>query len=564
VDDIGGFEVVSSNGIRRRISDLGTVRMTTDEVRKLAWLDGKPCIVLDIVKKSEGNTVETVKLCRSRMDELNRSMPGGMRLEWISDDGGTVEATVSSTLSDIFSGILLCAAILIFFLGNLRTTLIICISMPLTIIISFFFMYLMGMTLNLATLLATGLSIGILVSNSIVVLENVVRRMEETENRWEAARLGTNEVAVSVLASAGTNVVVMLPIAMMTSIVGLIFVPFAVTTLIVNLASIFISFTLTPILCACLLRPGSSGTTGLWSRFIGWWLGRITALGRRYTALLGALAARRVLSWLIVLGSVALLIHALSFADTIGFNFMEEADRGRIMVKLEYPVNYDLDQTAERVQAVAQSLGQLPDLVNMLVTVGKVDSFGGKGLEAVYASQIQLRFKEKTERDWSIFDKIGEIRKMLEKETGAFITVAVQSEMGGISAPLTINISGAELETLDNLAREIRSIAMHTAGTASVDSTVREGKPQFLITPKRTVLADMGMNSGTLGVLLRGNLEGITAATYKAGDRSYDIRVKYAEIPGREQLRSFMIPGPDGQPVRLEAVAEVTERPIPV
>jgi HAE1 family hydrophobic/amphiphilic exporter-1 len=186
------------------------------------------------------------------------------------------------------------------------------------------------------------------------------------------------------------------------------------------------------------------------------------------------------------------------------------------------------------------------------------------GQEAVYASQIQLRFKEKDQRDWSIFDKIGEIRKMLATETGVFVTVAVQSEMGGISAPVTINISGEDLDTLDDLGRKIRDITANTPGAASVDSTVREGKPQFLITPKRTILTDLGMSASTLGTMLRGNLEGINAATYKAGDRSYDIRVKYSEIPGREQIHQFMIPGRDGQPVRLEAVADIEERPIPV
>ena len=564
VEAIADFEVISKDGIRRKIADLGEVMMTTDEVRQLAWLNGQPCVVLDIVKKSEGNTVETVKLCQAKVAELNKSMPGGMRLEWVSDDGASVEASVNSTLSDIISGIVLCAVILLFFLGDLRTTIIICITMPLTIIISFFFMQLMGLTLNTITLLATGLSIGILVSNSIVVLENVVRRMEDTPDPWEAARLGTSEVAVSVLASAGTNVVVMIPIAMMTSIVGMIFTPFATTTLIVNLSSIFISFTLTPILCAIFLRGANKRRQTFLTKAINWWLGRINALSQVYTTFLRFLARSRILTCAIVLGSVVLVIHAFSFAGSLGFNFISESDRGRIMIKLEYPVNYDINQTAERVNQVAQRLKDQPDLINMLVTVGKVDSFGGKALEAVYASQIQLRYKEKDQRDWSIFDKLKELRKILETESGAFITVAVQAEMGGISAPLTMNITGADLDTLDTLGRQLRNTALHTPGTATVDTSVREGKPQFLITPKRTVLNDFGMTSTTLGTMLRGNLEGIEAATYKAGDRSYDIRVKYHEIQGRDQVHRFMVPGPDGQPVLLSAIADIKEQPIPV
>ncbi len=563
VDEINNFEVVSRNGIRRRISDLGRVFMTTDEVRQLAWYNDEPCVILSIVKKSEGNTVKTVNLCKAKVEELNQTLPGGMHLEWISDDGGSVQASVDSTLSDIISGIMLCAAILLFFLGNLRTTLIVCISMPLTIVISFFFMYLFGLTLNTITLLATGLSIGILVSNSIVVLENVVRRMEDTPNRWEAASKGTNEVAVSVLASAGTNVVVMLPIAMMTSMVGEVFRPFATTTLIVNIASIFISFTLTPILCACLLRPGQKRTNCI-SRAINWWLGRIEALAAAYGRGLRWVANRRWLAAAVVVLSFVLLYQALSMGNSLGFTFMEELDHGKIMIKLEYPVNYDLQHTATRVRAVAERLKQFPDLVNMMVTVGKVDSFGTSALEAVYAGQIQLRYKEKTEREWSIFDRIDDIRRVLADESGAFITVAVQSEMGGISMPITLNISGADLDTLDQTGRKIKAIVESNAGTASVDTSIREGKPQLLITPKRTVLQDIGLTSSTLGTLLRGNLEGIEAATYKSGDRSFDIRVKYAEIPGKQQVAQFMIPGGDGQPVRLESIADINERAIPV
>lgn len=563
VEEINNFEVVSRNGIRRRISDLGRVFMTTDEVRQLAWFNGQPCVILSIVKKSEGNTVKTVNLCKARMEELNQHLPGGMHLEWISDDGGSVQASVDSTLSDIVSGIMLCAAILLFFLGNLRTTLIVCISMPLTIIISFFFMNLFGLTLNTITLLATGLSIGILVSNSIVVLENVVRRMEDTPNRWEAANKGTSEVAVSVLASAGTNVVVMLPIAMMTSMVGEVFRPFATTTLIVNIASIFISFTLTPILCACLLRPGQQRQTRI-RRAISWWLGRIEALSQAYARALRWVANRRWLAALAVGVSLLLLFNALSMGGSLGFTFMEELDHGKIMIKLEYPVNYDLQHTAQRVRAVAERLEQFPDLINMMVTVGKVDSFGTSALEAVYTGQIQLRYKEKTEREWSIFERIDQIRELLSDEPGAFITVAVQSEMGGISMPITLNISGSDLDTLDEAGRKIKAIAENTAGTASIDSSVREGKPQLLISPRRTILQDVAMTSSTLGTILRGNLEGIKAATYKSGDRSFDIRVKYAEIPGKSQVAQFMIPGKDGQPVRLESIAEIKEHTIPV
>ncbi len=563
VAEMADFEVVSRDGKRRKISDLGKVFMTTDEVRQMAWYNGEPCVVLSIVKKGEGNIVETVNLCREQVTKLNAAMPGGMRLVWVSDEGDSIEATVDSTLNDVISGIILCAIILLIFLANWRTTVIIAISMPLTIIISFFFMYFFKLTLNTITLMAIGLSIGILVSNSIVVLENVVKRMEDTPDPWEAARKGTDEVAVSVFASAGTNVVVMLPITLMTSMIGRIFIPFATTTLIVNLSSIFISFTLTPILCACFLRPGKRRDS-IYTRAVSWWLGRINALGSTYAKSLRFCSRSRTICFAITIAVAALFYFTMGQSSKLGFNLIEDADRGRVLVKVEYPVNYDIHQTAARIRKVAERLQSMPDLINSVVTVGKVDSFGSGSQEAVYIGQIQLLFKDKTQRNWSLFDKMVEMRNLLSDETGCIISVSIQSDMGGVSTPIQLNISGEDLEVLDDIGRKVQNVVQATPGVASADSTAREGKPQYLITPKRSVMGDIGLDATTLGTLLRGNLEGVEAATFKSGDRSYDIRVKYAEIPGKDQVQRFVIPGANGEPVLLSAVANVTQQPIPV
>ncbi len=566
VEDIAGLEVVNRQGIRRYIRDLGQVSMRTAEIREAAFCNGEPCVIMKIVKKAEANTVQVVDHTRRRMNELQDALPGGMRLAWVWDGAHQVEASVRSTLTDILSGILLCAVILLFFLGNFRTTLVVCVTMPLTIIISFFFMGLIDYTLNASTLLALGLSVGILVSNSIVVLENVVKRFDDFPDRWEAARAGTNEVAVAVLASAGTNVVVMLPIGMMKVMVGKFFGPFALTTLIVNLVSIFISFTLTPILCAVFMKPADrTRRPGPLARFGTWWNGRLQALAAFYMRIMGWLACHRVAAGLCVLAAVGLLVHCFSFADRIGFTFFEQQDNGTIFVKLEFPIDYDLEKTTRRVIAIQDRLRRdLPDLVNCLASTGKVDSVGGGATQAVYLGQIQLMFPDKTERSWSIFDRIHEITAMLADETDCIPTVAIQSVMGGIATPVEIHIKGAELDTLDGLGRQVLQIVRESDGVGTADSTVRDGKPQIMVRPRRAVISDRGLNAGMFGTLLRGNMEGIKAATFKSGARSYDIRVKFDERPGRAQIEDYLIPGTENRPVRLETVADVTERRIPV
>lgn len=564
VEAIGNLEIANRNGMRRYIKDLGHVYMSTEELREKAFLDGRPCIVLRVIKKAEGNTVKVVNMARKRMNEVLGQLPGGMELYWFHDSGEDVQASVDSTLSDIGFGIGLCAAVLFLFLFNFRTTLIVAISMPLTVVISLFFMWLIGYTLNISTLLAIGLSVGILVSNSIVVLENVVKRFDDIPNSWEAARVGTNEVAVAVLASAGTNVVVMLPIGMMSSMVGKIFVPFAVATLIVNLVSIFISFTLTPILCALFLKPNAGKKKRGLALLADKWNGVIMGIGLRYSAFLRFICRSRVVIALVIIGAVVLLLHSFSFAGKLGFDFFSPEDHAKIFIKIEFPTDYDLAKTTARLHKIEERLKGYSDMKHMLSASGKVDSIGGSASNGVYLAQIQLAFKNKLEREWSIFKRVDEISQLLSDETDCIITVAVESVMGGISSPLEMKITGDDLAVLDKVGTEVKNMVSSLPDAGDIDSTIRDGKPQLLISPKRAVLSDVGMPAASLGTIMRGNLEGIEAATYKSGDRSYDIRVKFKEQPGQEQVGQFMLPGNAGMPVPLETFANVEKKLIPV
>ncbi|MBR1609142.1 MAG: efflux RND transporter permease subunit, partial [Kiritimatiellae bacterium] len=296
VEDIGSLQVAGADGARRYLRDLGTIRVATEEPRQRSFLDGRPGIAIKIVKKSDGNTVETVRELRKRFAALQGELPPGVELRWLQDDAEIVQANVDNTISDIGSSILLCAFILFAFLVNLRTTFVVAVTMPVTVVISLFFMQLAGLTLNISSLLAIGLSCGILVSNSIVVLESIVRKFDESGSGafdpWTAAREGASDQTVSILASAGTNVVVMFPIAMMSSLIGQAFGPFATTTLVVNAVSILVSFTLVPMLCAMVMKRGSeqTGRLATWGRK---WEKTLERRGGAYGAFLRRLAARR-------------------------------------------------------------------------------------------------------------------------------------------------------------------------------------------------------------------------------------------------------------------------------
>jgi len=560
VADIADLEVASRDGARRKLADLGSVRLASEEIRQRAILDGKPGVVLKIIKKAEGNVVEIARETRKRFEEIQRNLPGGMDLTWVSDESTNIRESVNSALSAVTGAIILCALVLFVFLVNLRTTIVVAITMPVTILISLFFMQLADQTLNMPTLLALGLSTGVLVSNSIVVLENIVEKFEAMDDHWEAACIGTSEVAVAVLASAGTNVIVMFPISMMTSLAGRMLAPFAITVLIVNAMSIFISFTLTPILCALMLEPASRRRDNMLTRFSRRWDAGFQRLGGSFTRLLRRIAARKRYNLPVVLGFVFLFLFTMkSGGRSLGFSFFETADEARIFIRIELPPYYELNQTLDRIDRIQARLQEYSDLVHVLTVAGKAESMSGQASEGVYMGQIELFFKPKTERDWTIQDRLSDIRTRLADETDCLISASVPGLMGGQSFQIEQDLSGDDLDILEAAALGIQTAVRNIPGVDQIQTTVRDSKPEIRIVPKRTLLSDLGLSSARLAAIVRGNIEGIEAASYKRGDRTYDIRVKLAEAEGKEQVRQFMLPGAEGRTIPLETVADVVD-----
>ncbi|HOK91179.1 MAG TPA: efflux RND transporter permease subunit, partial [Candidatus Hydrogenedentes bacterium] len=244
LDDLGDLVIRTDQGARVYLRDVARAEMTTAEFRQIAELDGKPAISIRLVKKADANAVDVVNRTRAAVEQLRRELPGGTRLEWVEDYGSFVQASVDSATANVYAAVALTALILFLFLYNIRSTFIVAVTMPLTVLIGLFFIAMAGFSLNTSTLLAISLSTGILVTNSIVVLESIVSRLNELGDPREAARLGAKDVGVAVLASAGTNVVVLFPIATMGAQVGQFFAPFAWTMVILTVVSLFISFTL--------------------------------------------------------------------------------------------------------------------------------------------------------------------------------------------------------------------------------------------------------------------------------------------------------------------------------
>ncbi len=564
VQDIGGLEVANSNGQRCYIRDIGRVEMTTEELRQMADIDGRDCIAVKVVKKADANAVAVVDEVKKAIDIIRNELPGGMELIWVTDDGTFIGSTVSSAWINVVQGIILTALILFLFLYNFRSLLVVCITMPLTIIIGLFFVYFMGYTLNTPTLMSIGMSVGILVTNSIVILEAIVKRLEETGDPKSASKIGASEAAIAVLASAGTNVVVLFPIANMGSIIGLFMKPFAVTMIIMTAVSLFISFTLTPLLCSLILKPRKHGSYSVLDWMEQRWNRMFNRVVSFYGSSLRRLEGRKGAGIILLLVVFIILVHSLYIAGKLGSSMVTEPDKGEILVKMEYPTWYNLLRTREQVQKANERLMDMPHLKHRLSTIGKVEGMIGQSSEGVNLSQILLKFSERIERDLSIHELADMIRSRVASFPDAIVTVSIPSMVGGQSSGLEMEIAGQDFDTLNQLALRAKTLTEAMPGFIDVDTTVRTGKPELRIIPNRETLADLKSPAAGLGLALRANLEGIEAGTFKQNARNYDIVVKMEEIPGMNQVEQFVFPGTTGAPVLLGSLGEIQETISPV
>lgn len=563
VEDINYLEVANIDGQSTYIKDIGHVEMSTRELRQISVIDGRPCISIKVVKKSDANTVKVVNGIKSSIESIRKNLPGGMELIWVTDDGIFIEASVSSAWTNVGQGIFLTALILFIFLYNFRALIVISITMPLTIIIGIFCMYFMGFTFNTLTLMAIGLSVGVLVTNSIVVLEGITSRLDETGDPKKASRLGAKETFIAVLASAGTNVVVLIPMSMMASTVGIFIKFFALSMVIMTVVSLFISFTLTPLLCSILLKPRDANSDSMLLKIEKRWNRMFDKIILKYRSSLNYLEVHKWAGVLVLLFVFLVLAHSLSIASKLGSGFISDSDKGEIFIKMEFPTWYNLDRTKKRVDKSVDLIKDVPHLRHVLTTIGKVEGMMGQASEGVNLAQILLKFDEKTERKLSIHNLLNDVRDLLADVPDAIISCSIPSMVGGQSSGIELEIGGDNLQILDSLALKARELSTELSGIIDQDTSVRIGKPEIKIRPNREIMADLGTPVTGLGIIMRGNIEGIEAATYKRNARNYNIIVKMEEMDGREQIENTLLPG-NGAPIILKNIAHIEETVSPV
>lgn len=544
------------------LRDVATVVDTWEEVRQLARIDGVPGVRLAVNKQSGANTVEVARGVREEMARINRDLPQ-IRLVPIMDTSTYIQRSIANVGSSALYGGALAILVLLFFLRDLRSTLVVALAIPISIIATFALIYFAGYTLNIMTLGGLALGVGMLVDNSIVVLENIFRlRDEEGMSALDAAREGTHEVVTAVIASTLTTVVVFLPLVYVQGLSGVMFKQLAAVITFSLLCSLIVALTLVPTLAARLLQ-GTTGnghaSEGRLSAAIG---GLLQRLEQAYRRLLHGCLRHRVT---VLVATVLAVGASLLLIPLVGTELMPASDEGEVRVNLEMAVGTRLalvDEAMAKVEAICKA--EIPEMDRMIATVGG----GGWGGGGAHKGDVRINLVGSRERERSSEDIAAALRPKLAAIPGATIrTRAGQGlflfrMMTSGSEQIEIDLRGHDIELADALAQRVKDVVAGIRGITDVRLSRDPGGPEETIGIDRRKAEHMKLSVSTIANTLQTVLAGSSAGNYRDAGDEYRILVQFAEAEtmSLDDILNLTIPNADGEPVMLRNVVTVTPR----
>ncbi len=528
LDDIRNIQINTPVGVRR-LKDIAKVVDTTEKLSQLAKFYKEETanqesaklttINLDIKRQSDANIVEVADRVNQKFEQLKAKLPKGMQFYKCKDMSVFVKDTVNDTLNAIYLGILFTAIVLYLFLHSLKTTLIVAISMPIALIGTFILADYSGFSLNVMSLMALSVSVGTLVTNSVIILENIDRLILMGEKKKVAADRGTAEIAVAVLASTLTNVVVFVPIATMESMVGQFFKEFGLMVTFVMFFSILIGFTITPMLSGLLLTENKKDKKSFsFGALFDKGLDRITAFYRIILVKIIDNAFFRNLTP--ILAIVLLLITFKVTTSSLGMGFMPFVDDGDIEITIEMPTYYDLDKTDQVFSRIEDYLKEFKDVESITTNIGKLGISQGENL-----GLIAVKLKENRTISSKAF--VVKISDYLAKIPDALIKAKAKSNFSqGGQAAIQFEVYGEDLEKIKAIANQIKQFVIEDGGALNIDTDIRAGKPELKIIPNRVLLNDFGLSVRDISMTIRAYIEGIDAGNYRENSEEYSIVVK--------------------------------------
>ena len=519
VADFAKVVVATPGGRVVHLSDLASVVDGAKERTSLTRVDGKRAVGLNILRQSGSNTVRVADALKQQLERVGAALPADLHIMVARDNSTFIRDSVHDVIFDIIYGGLLAVIVVYLFLANLRPTIISALALPTSIIASFIIMYALNFTLNVMSLMALSLAVGLLIDDAIVVIENIYRHMHEGSTPIEAAKAATSEIGLAVMATTFTIVAVFVPVAFMPGIVGRFFYQFGITVSVSVLVSLFVAFTLTPMLASRWLRKEDEELTnsgGLLRRGLYHFNHIFDIMSRRYQrAISWSLAHRKT----IVLGAVVIFLLSFFLMRFLGSSFFPNSDQSEFNITVNASPGSSLAQTADVCARIETALRKHPEVTTILTTIGA-------GNDPVTRGNILVKLVKKRERTKGVDALMDEARAELRKVAGANLGFQTQGGPGGQGKTLIMSARGEDMTELQRVAGAVEQIVRTTRGAVDVENSLETSKPEVRINIDRDKASDLGINVGLIATTVRAMVDGYVATQYQEGGEQYDVRVQ--------------------------------------
>ncbi len=514
---LNDINVSNINGAILPLRALAEVKSGVKEKESFARLNTKGSIILNLYKRTDANIVTLANSVRKRLKQIEKSLPPGLNVEVVHDRSKFIKNAVSNVIKNMIIGIVLTSLVLWLFLNRIYPTFIIALAMPTSVVSTFLLFSIANFTLNIMSLMGLAISVGVLVNNSILVLENIYRYHDLGYSYKEAARKGSGEIFLAVFSTTLTNIGVFVPIAFMGSIVGMFFKQFGLVVVFSTLMSLLVSFTLTPMMAAHPIgRPRNIPLIGLLPKV--WNVLYRAVLSLYLKVLKGLLHYPRTA----LTGFIIVFLASFMLFPMIGFQFFPRVDRGTFYIQIELPPSSTLSDTRSVVLKVEKLVKKIPEVKYITSSAGGSGSSSG-----VNYGEVSVQLVDKKYRKRSTFAIAYTLRKALAGIPGAKFTISILSGRQG-GKPIQIEIRGKSISTLNKIANQIEEILKDVKGTADIDTNWRTGKPQLKLIPYTEKLPYYHTSVAEVSTLLRYYISGKKASTYRENGEDYDITVKVA------------------------------------
>lgn len=561
VGDIENLIIANSpNNSPIRLKDVAEVSDTRKETEKMNRYNQADVISMQLKKQGDANTVEVSSLVKKKLKQLEETYKGyGLTFNVVSDQSIFTLESANAVIKDLLLAILLVALVMLVFLHSIRNSFIVIVAIPASIISTFIAMYMLNFSLNMMSLLALSLSVGILVDDSIVVIENIYRHIEMGKDKISASIAGCKEIGFTALSITFVIVSVFLPMSLVQNIVSGIIRQFSLVILVATLISLFVSFTLTPLLASHIAKLEQIKNDSFFKKFIDTFESFINCF---------ALWLQHVLRWsfahklVIIVPTVLLFFASVSLIPLgfIGSEFVDMGDRGEIIIQMELPKSATVEQTNAAVRQVEKILLNKPEVSNVLAQIGGTSDFTDIASGANKAEMtLKLVSKEKRAYSAPLYAQLLK-NELLSKVTGVKFVTSIVSPVGGSDqVPVQIAVKCANPDTLVKYASIVLSEVKKVSGTSDVKLSIGDPSPELLVNINRQKMADLGLTMDVVGPTMQVAFSGNNDAKFRDGEYEYDITVKYDQFNRQNvsDVAALSFVNNAGKLVRLDQFASI-------